>query len=251
MIKFFRKIRRQLLSENKIRKYLLYAVGEIILVVIGILIALQINNWNTERKNEEIKKSYYVQILQDLEKDEILMNQGNVLIDSFFVRLAAYQKNFRENQLSFWDAATEIGKVFSTENAHGWNFETNTNTITTLINTGDIKLIPTEIRNKILDFKYKQSGLIDYTKSQNIIISNASMITQKLYGGSDMPTRIGNQPKIVAYFSDDKIALKSLLELEALLYEQSQLLKNGMDRNKELIQDIQALKTALHEELEK
>ncbi len=55
MIKFFRKIRRSLLSENKFSKYLLYAVGEIILVVIGILIALQINTWNTERiaRNEE------------------------------------------------------------------------------------------------------------------------------------------------------------------------------------------------------
>ncbi|MER3318954.1 MAG: DUF6090 family protein [Allomuricauda sp.] len=251
MLKFFRNIRHNLLSEGKTGKYLKYAFGEIVLVVLGILIALQINNWNTERKNEEVKKSYYIQVLQDLEKDEALMNKGNVRIDSFFVRLAAYQKNFREHELPLWEAATEIGKVFSTENAHGWNFETNTNTITTLINTGDIKLIPTELRNKILDFKYKQSGLIDYTKSQNIIISNASIITQKLYGGSDMPTRIGNQPKITAYFGDDNIALKSLLELEAILYEQSQLLKNGMDRNKELIQDIQNLKKALREELEK
>ena len=57
MIKFFRRIRQQLLSENKTSKYLLYAIGEIILVVIGILIALQINNWNEiqKLKGEEIK----------------------------------------------------------------------------------------------------------------------------------------------------------------------------------------------------
>ena len=57
MIKFFRKIRQKLLSENKFSKYLLYAIGEIILVVVGILIALQINNWNENRKlkGEEIK----------------------------------------------------------------------------------------------------------------------------------------------------------------------------------------------------
>ncbi len=48
MIKFFRKIRQQMLSENKFGKYLLYAIGEIILVVIGILIALQINNSKEE-----------------------------------------------------------------------------------------------------------------------------------------------------------------------------------------------------------
>ena len=50
MIKFFRKIRQKLLTENKFSKYLLYAFGEIILVIIGILIALSINNWNEEKK---------------------------------------------------------------------------------------------------------------------------------------------------------------------------------------------------------
>ncbi|MBO3115440.1 hypothetical protein J4050_01695 [Winogradskyella sp. DF17] len=50
MIKFFRKIRYTLLNENKTGKYIKYAIGEIILVVIGILIALQINNWNQSRK---------------------------------------------------------------------------------------------------------------------------------------------------------------------------------------------------------
>jgi Family of unknown function (DUF6090) len=50
MIKFFRKIRQRLLTENKFSKYMLYAIGEIVLVVIGILIALQINNWNEQRK---------------------------------------------------------------------------------------------------------------------------------------------------------------------------------------------------------
>jgi hypothetical protein len=57
MIKFFRRIRQQLLSENKFSKYLIYAIGEIFLVVIGILIALQINNWNQQRiqnKNEQL-----------------------------------------------------------------------------------------------------------------------------------------------------------------------------------------------------
>lgn len=55
MIKFFRKIRQNLLSEGKTGKYLKYASGEIVLVVIGILIALQINNWN-EQSNENIKE---------------------------------------------------------------------------------------------------------------------------------------------------------------------------------------------------
>ena len=50
MIKFFRKIRQNLVMENKTSKYFKYAIGEIVLVIIGILIALQINNWNEKRK---------------------------------------------------------------------------------------------------------------------------------------------------------------------------------------------------------
>ncbi|MCB0461581.1 MAG: DUF6090 family protein [Flavobacteriaceae bacterium] len=55
MIKFFRHIRKSLLMENKTGKYFKYAIGEIVLVVIGILIALSINNWNEKRKTEEKK----------------------------------------------------------------------------------------------------------------------------------------------------------------------------------------------------
>lgn len=53
MIKFFRNIRRKLLTENRASKYLIYAFGEIFLVVIGILIALQINNWNTQQQKDK------------------------------------------------------------------------------------------------------------------------------------------------------------------------------------------------------
>ena len=69
MINFFRKIRQGLLSESKFRKYVIYAIGEIILVVIGILIALSINNWNTERQND-LKGTVYLEgIRNDLIQD--------------------------------------------------------------------------------------------------------------------------------------------------------------------------------------
>jgi hypothetical protein len=69
MIKFFRKIRQNLLMENKTGKYFKYAIGEIVLVVIGILIALSINNWNEVRKNNTKEQ----QILTQL-KDEYTTN---------------------------------------------------------------------------------------------------------------------------------------------------------------------------------
>lgn len=69
MIKFFRKIRQRLLSENKFGKYLLYAIGEIVLVVIGILIAIQINNRNELRKSQDEVLDIYNQIVFELNND--------------------------------------------------------------------------------------------------------------------------------------------------------------------------------------
>ena len=66
MIKFFRKIRQRLLTESKFSKYLLYAIGEIILVVIGILIALGISNWNEERKSMLHTKLIFTQVQKEL-----------------------------------------------------------------------------------------------------------------------------------------------------------------------------------------
>lgn len=59
MIKFFRKIRQKILVENKFSKYLAYAFGEILLVVLGILIALQVNTWNQNRQRSELEKRYF------------------------------------------------------------------------------------------------------------------------------------------------------------------------------------------------
>lgn len=72
MIKFFRKIRQNLLLENKTSKYFKYAIGEIVLVVIGILIALQINNWNNNQQERQYEKQILLEIQKSLQKDYTL-----------------------------------------------------------------------------------------------------------------------------------------------------------------------------------
>ncbi|MFV1885165.1 MAG: DUF6090 family protein [Balneola sp.] len=69
MLRFFRNIRQKLIEQENIRKYFFYAIGEIFLVVIGILIALQINNWNEQRIQENISMEYLIGIKEDLKKD--------------------------------------------------------------------------------------------------------------------------------------------------------------------------------------
>ena len=76
MLKIFRKIRQQVLSENHFSKYLLYAMGEIILVVVGILIAIQINNWNETRKNKQTEQKMLQPILKNLEEDKQTLHKA-------------------------------------------------------------------------------------------------------------------------------------------------------------------------------
>ena len=94
MIKFFRKIRQNLLIENKTGKYLKYAIGEILLVIIGILIAVSINGWNEDRKLKIAEQS----ILKDL-KQEMKIN------------LKALEFAIKENEKSF-QAAIEMRALF-------------------------------------------------------------------------------------------------------------------------------------------
>ncbi len=97
MIKFFRKIRQRLLTENKFSKYLIYAVGEILLVVIGILIALSINNWNESRKTR----------LQDFEFLNNLKVELSIDIAALTAKISEYQRinsNIR-NTVTLFDTA--------------------------------------------------------------------------------------------------------------------------------------------------
>lgn len=79
MIPFFRKIRKQHADDNKPIKYLRYAIGEIVLVVIGILIALQIHNWDLKKQQQDNIKEYAKLLIQDLEED-ILEVELNIAV---------------------------------------------------------------------------------------------------------------------------------------------------------------------------
>ena len=70
MIKIFRRFRHKLLSENKLSKYLIYALGEIVLVVIGILIALQINNLNEQRIQKNLEQNYLRSLKKEFENNK-------------------------------------------------------------------------------------------------------------------------------------------------------------------------------------
>lgn len=96
MITLFRKIRQKLLSQNRVTRYLVYAVGEILLVVVGILIALQVNNWNEERKLEKVSD----QTLQSLEEELTEARSNLEKIISFNERITELSNQFLAGELT-------------------------------------------------------------------------------------------------------------------------------------------------------
>ncbi len=82
MIKFFRKIRYDLMEKNKTGKYFKYAIGEIILVMVGILLALQVNNWNKNRQDRVSEQKYVNDLIQDLKNDDIALKRLTIFLES-------------------------------------------------------------------------------------------------------------------------------------------------------------------------
>jgi hypothetical protein len=111
MIKFFRKIRQNLLSEGKTRKYLKYAVGEIVLVVIGILIALQINNIKTKHDNRQTEKILLQSIREDLLRDTTDLQKLNSYKKDQFSGTEDMLRLFARPNPSEIDTLSFLGKM--------------------------------------------------------------------------------------------------------------------------------------------
>jgi hypothetical protein len=121
MIKLFRNlprrqagIRQNLLQSGKLKSYTVYALGEIFLVVIGILMALQINNWNEQRKSKKFEQEILHLIDQNLERDSVLLSielgkakEAIEMTDKLMEQVAL--KNYNDS-LNNW-----MGKIISFE----------------------------------------------------------------------------------------------------------------------------------------
>ncbi|MEM1260106.1 MAG: DUF6090 family protein [Bacteroidota bacterium] len=168
MIKFFRHIRQKLLSENKFSRYLLYATGEIILVVIGILIALQINNWNDLKKERQIERQYLEalrsEFVANLEKLDASITSCNTLA----AQLGTLLTYFEPKKSDTINSAT-IARNFGEALRYQINFNPNTGVQKDLISSGNLRQIRNAVlRQKIASFdtalgeiEKQESGAID------------------------------------------------------------------------------------------
>ena len=147
MISFFRTLRRKLLEESNIRKYIWYALGEILLVMIGILLALQVNNWNIDRQTRNEEKTYLTNLKRDLQinvrlLDEILEYNEENITTTAYVSDIAEQGKVEDIYLFISNIRITMG---------GNNFTPNQNTFEEMKSSGKLSLITNEyIKQQLL-----------------------------------------------------------------------------------------------------
>ncbi len=248
MIKFFRKIRQNLLLEGKIGKYLKYAIGEIILVVLGILIALQLNNLNDERKTENLRQVYYKQLLQDFKNDKAYMEKTSLAIDSNMVKFKAYKEIYNQPNLP-------VFQIISQANNLDWqlfNVQFKSNTIHSLQNTGDIKLIPPTIREQLIRLDKYQEETEKVSKYNNDEAAKAGSTAANKYGSVEFAFKnIQNQPKLSEYVFDEKNLIELLIMIETHQFMKVESEKGSLIRFKKILSDMEEIKILISKELKK
>lgn len=159
MLKYFRRIRYDLLEKNKNGKpasrtgrYFKYAFGEVILVVIGILIALQINNWNTSRNDNKKVEKYLNEVHNNIQSDiariEDRVDFSSIKIEKLKTTIDYYYKAGEEprylDSITAFILSGQIGRIS--------DFNPSKSGIEALLGSGDINLISDSIRIKINEY---------------------------------------------------------------------------------------------------
>ena len=215
MLKFFRKIRQQLLSDNQFTKYALYALGEILLVMIGILLALQVNNWNEQKKNKAAEQHLLKDLLREFQTNQQLLLQKQINLDTAIFVSDTYLQILAGGSTTFedmMDFRRNIRKgVGTSDPIFG--------VINSLIASGDIKLIRNDSLKYLLTGWQDQIG--DFTKNEEFHLNHFALQYAK-YTNQNMPQNL--EPHINLAFHDlplekvEKIYLQATKETEYRSY---------------------------------
>lgn len=139
-MKLFRKFRQNFIDQGKLRKYLLYAVGEILLVMIGILLAFQVDKWNIDRTKRQAELAYYESIKNQIEDDQYQL-KGQINYNARYLAQFNYAIEIIEN-----DDKTKLdtlGKIARNLTNYS-DFDKQGNIYETMVNSGQIKLLSNE-----------------------------------------------------------------------------------------------------------
>ena len=153
MVNFFKKVRKNLLSKNKFSSYVIYAIGETILVVVGILIALQINNWNESRKDRLHEIELVNLLITDL-NDRKLENVNDRNSGLSFV-------DYLKDALDYWDEnndidTTNLKQLLWLLKTDSWYYHNETPTYKRLSNSAIWEKIPDSLATQVNNVYYSK-----------------------------------------------------------------------------------------------
>ncbi len=187
MIKFFRRIRQRLVTENKVSKYILYAIGEIVLVVIGILIALQINNQNDLRKTRDKEVHYLRNINTDLAINIQELDRYLDIRNQCIAAANAIIEHIEGKPITDIEEFNALGVPI-----YNWQkFYQSNNTFQELLNSGNLALISNDsIKNMLLDIEslYKRMK----SEEDHYRFDTEELIYKPLYEMMDLHPMVNN-----------------------------------------------------------
>jgi hypothetical protein len=250
MINFFRKIRKKMADDSKPLKYIRYAIGEIVLVVIGILIALQINNWNETRQIKKVEKEILNVLLEDLNSakkfsEQYIKSEQSYLDiiekilnnDTIKIVLKSKNKTVEYFNKAFWDFEIQIPVI---------------NTYSDLKNAGKIAIIQNDsIRDRLsilesniynLDKLIQDRMNVHQIRIDEICVENVNFLQLLKFKIPDFNISLGPENDYIEIMAQPKVrnlmGIKSVLTNEALGYRK--------DLNNEIESIIQLIGSELN-----
>ena len=234
MIKFFRKIRYDLMEKNKTGKYFKYAFGEIVLVVIGILIALSINNWNETNKNEREQIVFLNNLKNDLKNDLIQLDQ----ILKFQKEKLSKVNELKDQLLSIKDFE-KIEQLLVNLTSDNYTYFPNTGSYTTTVSSGKIaSLNPSSLRIAITNL---------YERYYHRLIYNGEFYDKKLNEISSIQGKFFNTLTLKLN-SKDVIEDSEFVNLITMWFvENSIYVKKGEESKSEILNVLKLVEQRLND----
>ncbi|MDX1641992.1 MAG: DUF6090 family protein [Balneolaceae bacterium] len=209
MLKFFRQFKLKLLGEEKTKKYIWYALGEIILIVIGILIALQLENWNQELKSntqeKRILNDLRIEFKNNLEGLNLVIKEKEGIIDICNLFLEKTGPN------SKWDEELNFDSLLVKTVVSGWKFYPETGVLSEILNSGKLELIDNDSLRYILS---SLPGNIDRLHYEDDMVINDLHNTYLPFLSKNYPIRNASKYESGILSTSQRIMLKEIMNSE-------------------------------------